>query len=163
VKSPYAEEVKAMRQALRQSQDASAKAEKKRHYVCVLYCHRERKLWSGFRKEILDFKTTYYVRKMEFSPSHYYNYYNIQLTEDVTVAQMFTVEEAVAIVHSSPFEVSIQWRCDNRKRCPECDSLCESKLGEDNDMNYTCLKNPEHKVAPFTLFSQKKETASHGK
>ena len=156
--SPYADEIKELRAALVAGQDAHAKAEKEKRYTCVLYCHRVSQQWCEFQNEFVERKFTYYIRESKFYSSMYYNDYTIKLTEDVTVAQMFEVEDAVAIAHSYPFEIKVQWREDNRKRCPKCDSLCESKLGKDSDLDYTCTKNPKHKVASFTLFSKKAET-----
>jgi hypothetical protein len=105
---PYAQEIEALLQAAKESHKRCvAVAKAKRHYAARLLCHRTRMRWSEFSKEMQEYKTCYYIFTWDFSPSMYYSSYRFTLTEDYTMAKRFTIEDAVAISRSLPFETQV--------------------------------------------------------
>lgn len=156
MEKPYTEEIKAMLAALKKEHREENQRNKEQRYACILFCHRERMSWSSFEKKEVEYKTTYFLQVADFSASMYYNYWKFSFTQDRTMAKMFTVEEAIALRHELPFETSVQWTPDNRRRCPQCGSLALSKVEDNNEITYTCPKNRKHKIAyKFSLFKTK--------
>lgn len=143
---PYAEEIKALKQMLRDSTAQEISNLRKRRHACILDVYRVRMAWSEINQAMVEWKSLYYLKGAKFHDGRAYNSWDIKLTQDRTEAELFDPAEAVAISKSLPFETRIYWTYDTRKRCPVCDSVCDAGFDDDGHLFYTCRKDKKHEV-----------------